>query len=346
MAVTKKSFGTTKDGKEASLYSIKNSKGTEAVITDFGGILVSLFVKNDKGEVKDVVLGYDNLKDYEENPCFFGGIVGPCANRVANGKCVIDGVEYKLCQNDGVNNLHSDFAKGLHKQLWEGQILENGVKLSYEMPDLYVGFPGNIKVSVTYTLNEDNELRIEYDGISDKKTIFNLTNHSYFSLAGHKAGRKALYDTELMLKASKFTEIDSGAIPTGKLINVSGTPMDFTSPKKIGKEIEADWKQMTMVKGYDHNYCVDGYNGKLQKIAEASCDGRTMEVYTDLPGFQFYSGNWIDPFDGKEGAKYEERGGFCLETQYYPNSVNEPSFESPIKNAGERYNSTTVYKFI
>jgi len=346
MAVTKKSFGTTKDGKEASLYSIKNSKGTEAVITDFGGILVSLFVKNDKGEVKDVVLGYDNLKDYEENPCFFGGIVGPCANRVGGSKCVIDGVEYKLCQNDGVNNLHSDFAKGLHKQLWKAETLENGVKLSFEMADLFVGFPGNSKYTVTYTLSEDNELKIEYEGVSDKSTVFNLTNHSYFALGGHKAGKKGLVDTTLTLKASKFTEIDCGAIPTGTLADVKGTPMDFTSPKKIGKEIEADWKQMTMVKGYDHNYCVDGYNGKLQKIAEASYDGRTMEVYSDLPGFQFYTGNWIDSIDGKEGAKYEERGGFCLETQYYPNSVNEPSFESPIKNAGERYNSTTVYKFI
>lgn len=346
MAVTKKELGKTKDGKVVNQFSITNGKGTEARVIELGAVLTNLFVKNDKGEVKDVVLGYDTVKDYELNPAFFGAIVGPSANRIANAKFVVDGVEYKILANDGVNNLHTDYDKGLHKQLWSGEIVGNGVKLTYVMPDLYVGLPGNIKVSVTYSLTEDNELKIEYEGVSDKTTIINVTNHSYFNLAGHKGGKKGVYETVLKLNASKFTEIVPGAIPTGRLAEVKGTAMDFTTAKKIGQDIEADMEQMKMVIGYDHNFAIDNYNGKLQKFAEASCDGRTMEVYTDLPGFQFYSGNHIGPFDAKDGAKYEARCGFCLETQYFPNSVNEPSFVSPVKKANEKFTSVTIYKFI
>ena len=345
MAVTKESFGKTNDGKEAHLFKIKNGNGMEAVLTDLGAILVSLFVKNDKGEVKDVVLGFDKLEDYEKNPAFFGSTVGPSANRIGKAKCVLDGKEFKLVDNDGVNNLHSDFDKGFHKQMWTGEVLGNGVKFSYEMPDGLVGLPGNMKISVTYTLTEDNDLKIEYEGISDKTTIFNLTNHSYFDLAGHDAGKNSVLNTELTLKASKFTEIDSGAIPTGKLIDVKGTPMDFTTPKKIGERVDADWEQMTMVKGYDHNYAIDDYDGTLRKFAEARCDGRIMEVFTDLPGFQFYSSNNLCPLVGKNGAKYGFRDAFCLETQFFPNSVNEPSFVSPVKKAGEKYHTVTIYKF-
>ncbi|OUM58917.1 hypothetical protein PIROE2DRAFT_67724 [Piromyces sp. E2] len=345
MAVTKESFGKTKSGKEVNLYHVKNANGMEAVLTDIGAILVSLFVKNDKGEVKDIVLGFDKLEDYESNGAFFGSTVGPNANRIAKGKCVIEGKEYHLTANDNGNNLHSDFDKGFHKQIWTGEVLDNGVKFSYEMPDGLVGLPGNMKVSVTYTLNDDNELKIEYEGVSDKTTVFNLTNHSYFALAGHDAGKQAVLDTELTLKASKFTEIDSGAIPTGKLIDVKGTPMDFTSPKLIGERVDSDWEQMSMVKGYDHNYCIDDYDGTLRKFAVARCDGRTMEVSTDLPGFQFYSGNNLTPFVGKKGANYAFRGAFCIETQYFPDSVNVPSFVSPIKKAGEKYHTVTIYKF-
>jgi len=348
MSVTKKSFGQTKDGKEVSLYSIKNNKGNEAVLTDLGAILVSLFIKNDKGESKDVVLGYETVKDYEVNPAFFGGIIGPNANRIANSKFTLDGVEYKLPVNDGKNNLHSDFGIGFHKQLWKGEIVENGVKFTYEKPNMLIGVPGNIKATVTYTFNDDNELKIEYDAVSDKKTVINLTNHSYFALAGHEAGQKAVLDTVLTINASKYTEIDDGGIPTGKLIDVAGTPMDFTSPKAIGKEINADYKQMVMVKGYDHNYALDNYNGKVRKVAEATCDGRTMEVYTDLPGMQFYSGNHIDDNagkNGKKGNKYNYRGAFCLETQYFPNSCNDSKFVSPVKAAGEKYHTITMYKF-
>nr|MCR5407297.1 galactose-1-epimerase [Lachnospiraceae bacterium] len=205
---------------------------------------------------------------------------------------------------------------------------------------------GNMEASVTYSLSDDNELKLEYEGISDKATIFNMTNHTYFALGGQDDLVSNEYDTELTIKASKFTYIVPGAIPTGELKDVEGTPMDFRNPKKIGKEIDSDWEQMTMVGGYDHNYVIDGYDGSLKNVATASFGGRTMEVYTDLPGIQFYSGNSIKPQTGKNGVKYEKRSAFCLETQYFPNSVNEPSFESPVKAAGEKYHTVTIYKFV
>ncbi|MCR5419716.1 MAG: galactose mutarotase [Lachnospiraceae bacterium] len=346
MGVSVDEFGITKDGKAVKLYKITNTKGTEAVLTDLGAVLVNLKVSNDKGEIKDVVLGFDNVAQYESNPSFFGGTIGPSANRIAGAKFSIDGIEYELVDNDGGNNLHSDFDIGFHKQIFNATVLEDGVRFTLNTKDMFMGFPGNMEVNVTYTLSDDNELKLEYDGVSDKATVFNLTNHSYFALAGHKAGRNALYDTELMIKASKFTQIVPGAIPTGKLLEVSGTPMDFTEPKKIGKDIDSDYEQMKMVNGYDHNYAIDGYDGKIKLVAVASCDGRTMEVYTDLPGVQFYSGNGLSPYDAKDGAKYGDRYGFCLETQYFPNSVNESSFVSPIKKAGETYHTITIYKFI
>jgi len=344
--VTKKVFGTTKDGKEVHLFSIKNSKGTEAVVTDFGAILVSLFVKNKDGELKDVVLGFDKLEDYEVNSCFFGCIVGPNANRIGKGQVPIDGKIYTMKANDGVNNLHSDYDKGFHKQLWTGEIVANGVAFTYEMPDGLVGLPGNIKVKVTYTLSEDNELKIQYEGFSNKTTVINPTNHSYFALGGHEAGEEGTNNTELMINATHFTEIDSGSIPHGNLVDVKGTPMDFTTPHKIGERVDADYEQMTMVHGYDHNYALDNYTGELQKIAEASYDGRTLEVYTTLPGVQLYTGNFISDMVGKKGVKYGYRGAFCLETQYFPNSVNVSSFASPIVKAGDKYHSTTIYKFL
>nr|AWI66846.1 Aldose1-epimerase [Piromyces sp.] len=345
MAVTKEAFGKTKDGKEVSLYHVKNGNGVEAVLTDFGAILVSLFVKNAKGEVKDVVLGFDKVEDYEKNPSFFGSTIGPNANRIGGCKCVIEGKEYNLPNNCGGSNLHSDFDKGFHKQMWTAQVLDNGVKFSYEMPDGLVVLPGNIKVSVTYTLSEDNELKIEYDGVSDKTTIFNVTNHSYFDLAGHDAGEKGALGTELTFNAANYTEMDSISVPTGKIINVKGTPMDFSAPKTIGERINADYEQMKLANGYDHNYVVDNYDGKLRKIATARNDGRTMEVFTDLPGFQFYSGNFIDKQVGKGGVNYGVRHGFCIETQFFPNSVNDPTFISPVKKAGDKYHTVTIYKF-
>ena len=346
MSVEVKSFGKTKDGKEVSLYTIKNAKGMEAVLTDFGAILVSLKVPNDKGEVKDVVLGFDNVAQYESNPNFFGGTIGPSANRIAGCRFTIDGTEYRLKDNDGGNNLHSDFDLGYHKQLFNAELVDNGVKFTVKTEDGLMGFPGNITASVTYTLSDDNELKLEYEGVSDKATLFNMTNHSYFALGGHEAGSRALLDTVLMINASKATEVRAGLIPTGKICDIKGTAMDFTSPKKIGQDIDSDWEQMKLGNGYDHNFVIDNYDGTLRLVARASYDGRTMEVYSDLPGLQFYSGNGLSPFEAKDGAKYGDRGGFCLETQYFPNSVNEPAFESPVKKAGEKYHTVTIYKFV
>jgi aldose 1-epimerase len=346
MSVSKKSFGKTADGREVSLFTISNANGVKADVTDFGAILVNLFVPNGKGEIKDVVLGYDNVAQYEGNSCFLGATVGPNANRIAKCKFSIDGVEYTLKDNDGGNNLHSDFDLGFHKKVWEAEVLDNGVKFSCEKPDMEMGFPGNMKASVTYSLSDDNELKLEYEGVSDKATIFNMTNHTYFALGTQEDLEKDLNDTELTINASKFTYILPGAIPTGELTDVKGTPMDFTTAKKIGKEIDTGWEQMTIVKGYDHNYAIDGYDGSLKLVASAKCDGRLMEVYSDLPGIQFYSGNCILRQTGKYGKVYKERDAFCLETQYFPNSVNEPSFLSPVKAAGEKYHTVTVYKFI
>ena len=346
MSVEISNFGKTGDGREAKLYTIANGKGVKAMITDYGATLVKLLIPDDKGEVKDVVLGFDDVTGYENCDSYIGATIGPNSNRIGNSRFSIDGIEYRLADNDGGNNLHSDDNLGFHRQMFEAEVLDNGVKFTVKSDDMVMGFPGNKTASVTYTLSDDNELKLEYEGISDKKTIFNMTNHSYFNLAGHAAGMEGVLDTVLCIKAGRYTEIVPGAIPTGKLPEVEGTPMDFRKPEKIGEEIDADFEQMKMVNGYDHNFAIDDHDGTLKQVACASCDGRTMEVYTDLPGIQFYSGNGLSAYEGKDGVKYGNRCGFCLETQYFPDSVNQPSFESPVKVAGEKYHTVTIYKFV
>ena len=343
MSVSVSQFGRTELGKDIKLYTIKNSKGTEAAVTNLGACLVNLVVSNDKGEFKDIILGYDSGEEYLVNGCFFGATVGRCANRTANAKFSIDGVEYNLAVNDNENNLHSDFYKGMHKVLWEAKAGEDNIRFTYHSPDMENGFPGNLDMSVTYTLTEDNEIVIAYEGISDKKTLINMTNHTYFNLSGHNFG--TIENTELTIFASNYTPVVAGAIPTGEIATVKGTVMDFTAPKTIGRDIGADFEQLALVKGYDHNYVVDGYDKSSKLIATACADGRRMEVYSDLPGVQFYAGNCIAPQEGKGGAFYKERTGFCLETQYFPNSANDPAFEHPIFDAGQKYETTTVYKF-
>lgn len=344
MAVTQSQFGKTQLGKDIQLYSIKNKNGLVADVTNLGAILVNLVVPDNKGEYKDIVLGFDAGEGYLVNGSFFGATVGRVANRTANAKFTVDGKEYQLAVNDNANNLHSDFYKGMHKVIWEATVLENAVKFTYHSPDMENGFPGNLDMSVTYTLTDDNELRIDYDGVSDKKTIINMTNHTYFNLAGHDSG--SILDTLLMIKASNYTPVVAGAIPTGEIAPVKGTVMDFTVEKAIGKEIEAEEEQLKLVQGYDHNYAIDDYNGSLQLIATAKAAGRTMEVYTDLPGVQFYAGNCIAGQEGKNGAFYSPRTGFCLETQYFPNSANDEHFIKPEFDANESYKTTTIYKFV
>lgn len=345
MAVSKTKFGTTKCcGKDIYKYEITNSKGMKACVINYGAILTELYVPDDKGEIKDVVLGFDKLEDYYENGSFFGATVGPSANRIANAKFTLDGKEYQLAVNDGPNNLHSDADEGYHKRYYDVAENDNSVTFCLE-DDASMGFPGKKKVSVTYTVTEDNELKIYYDVESDKNTIINMTNHSYFNLLGHDAGR--IENHVLTLAASKYTPVIPGAIPTGEYASVEGTVFDFTSPKRVGDNIEDDVEQLTMVKGYDHNFVLDATTGDVRKVAEVTCPGtsRVMEVYTDLPAIQFYAGNCIAPVAGKAGVSYGPRCGLCLETQFNPDTPNRPEWPSAVFGPDRKYQTTTIYKF-
>lgn len=342
MSVSITEFGKMPDGRTINLYTIENG-GIKASVTNIGAILVSLCLPDKKGGYDDIVLGFDNGEAYFDNGSFFGATVGRSANRIANAQFVIDGTTYQLKVNDNANNLHSDYDTGFHKQYWDAETTDNSVKFSYRAADLENGFPGNFDASVTYTLTEDHELKLHYEGVSDKKTVINMTNHSYFNLYGHKHGD--IRDTLLRINADRYTPVVAGAIPTGELAPVKGTPMDFTEFKEIGKEIDTKWEQLLLVQGYDHNFVLNDYTGKMREIAVAKAAGRTMSVYTDLPGVQFYAGNCISPCKGKDNASYKVRDAFCLETQYFPNSVNQEGFESPVFDAGEKYDTETIYKF-
>ena len=341
------SFGKYRDGQDVSLYTISNDVGMEVAVTNLGAIIVKLIVPDARGNKDDLVLGFDTAEEYLKNPSFFGAVIGPSANRIGNAKYTIDGVEYQADVNDGVNNLHSDMENGYHKCLWNATVLENGVLFELEDTDGNMGFPGNKKVSVSYELSEDNALKLHYHGTSDKKTIINLTNHTYFNLEGHKSGK--ILDHELWMAASHFTPADSGSIPLGEIASVEKTPMDFTTAKKVGRDIAADFGQIKFGGGFDHNWVIDGWkdNGELIHFAtvKAPASGRIMKAYTTLPGVQFYAGNFIAEQAGKDGAVYNARMGLCLETQYYPDSVNKPNFPSCIFGEGREYDSVTVYSF-
>lgn len=341
----KQLFGTSRDGKNIYLYTLMNTKGMKAQVMNFGANLVSLFVPDKNGNVTDVTLGYDKLEDYYTNSNNFGAIIGPNANRIADAAFELHGVRYELDANDGVNNLHSHADKGFQKKIWAVTEGNNSITFSVESSDGEMGFPGNKKVSVTYTLTEDNELKLTYHGTSDKDTILNLTNHAYFNLAGHDAGSNA--DHVVWIKASHYTPVVAGAIPTGEIAPVAGTPMDFTSPRRIGDDIDADFEQLRLTSGYDHNWVIDDWSGSLQLIATVTepTSGRRMSVYTDLPGVQLYAANFMAPETAKGGAHYDRRGGLCLETQYFPNTANEPSFPSAVYGPDREYNTTTIYKF-
>lgn len=347
MSITKKKFGTTKDGREVQLYTVKKADGMEMSVTNLGATLVNLLVPNPDGTRTDVVLGYDKLEDYEVNDCFFGTTVGRNAGRIAGAAFTIDGVTYHLAANEMGNNLHSDKEKGFHKVVWEAELLEeqDAVRFSHTSPDGDCGFPGTLRISVTYTLLEDHAVQISYEGVSDKKTVINVTNHSYFNLRGHDAGD--ICEEKVMICADGFTELGEGSIPTGRILPVEGTPMDLRVSRCLKDSIDADDPQLTLAGGYDHNWALNTEFGKLQQIAQVEDEkaGRIMEVWSDLPGVQFYTGNAITPQTGKGKAHYQERQGLCLETQYFPNSVNMPQFRQAIFDAGEVYRATTIYRF-
>lgn len=344
MSVRTKVFGTMKDGHEVTLYSIQNQNGMIAEVMDYGAILVNLLVPDHKGEVDDIVLGYDKLEDYYVNGCFFGAVIGPSANRIAKARFSIDGVTYQLPANDNGNNLHSDHVNGYPKRIWNAEIVGNGVRFTLDDPDGSMGFPGNKHVEVTYTLTEENELRLDYHVTSDKKTLINMTNHSYFNLAGHNAG--SILQHKLQILADAYTPVIPGSIPTGEIAPVKGTPFDFTTSAVIGERIEDDNEQLKLGQGYDHNWVLDHCDGSVRKIAEVTepVKGRTMTVYSDQPGMQFYAGNCISPHKGKANAEYGKRCGLALETQAYPDSVNRENFPDVIYGPDREYKTTTIYK--
>ncbi|HEY5560808.1 MAG TPA: aldose epimerase family protein [Clostridiaceae bacterium] len=345
MSITKGHFGTLPDGRSVNYFTLKNSKGFQAQITNFGGILISLKAPDRVGKLEDVVLGYEKLEDYNKKAFYFGAIIGRHANRIANASFELDGKEYKLFKNEGENHLHGGEV-GFDKVLWNYEVYEDSLELSYTSKDKEEGYPGNLKVMVIYTLSEENELRIEYSAVSDKTTVINLTNHSYFNLSGHASGD--ILKHKVWINADKFTVIDEASLPNGEFRDVKGTPLDFTSPTYIGDRINDSDPQMVFAGGYDHNYVLNTAGNLKEKAAEVydEVSGRVMEVYTDKPGIQFYSGNFLDGSAiGKGGAVYNKRQALCLETQFFPNAMVHKNFPSPILKAGDTYNYTTIYKF-
>jgi len=346
----KKVFGTTADGKTADLYTLKNKNGMQVSITNFGATVVSIVVPDKAGKMADVALGYDDLAGYELNKNYLGVLVGRYGNRIAHGKFSIDGTEYTLAKNNGDNSLHGGI-KGFNKAMWEAKDVSKGgeaaVEMKYVSKDGEEGYPGNLSVTVVYTLTNKNELKIDYSATTDKKTVVNLTNHTYFNLAGQ--GNGDILKQELMINADTFTPVDSGLIPTGELKKVEGTPFDFRKPTAIGARIDANDEQIKLGGGYDHNFVLSRKAATGLSLAARVSDavsGRTMEVWTTEPGVQFYTGNFLDgSFKGKGGIAYQKRTAFCLETQHFPDSPNHPSFPTTLLKPGEKYHTTTVYKF-
>lgn len=341
----KELYGVTKEGKEVYQYTIENKNGMEMTVMDFGAILTRVIVPDQNGNKQDVVLACDSLETFRENGCYFGSTIAPCANRIAKAEAPIDGVVYKLDVNDGENNLHTNFPNGMNKRIWNATETENGVAFTFELEDMEYGLPGKRTFSVTYSLTEDNAIRIDYEAASDKNTLVSMTNHTYFNLDGHKTN--TILNQKVLLHASHFTPVVAGAIPTGEIASVKGTPLDFTQWKVIGDEIDADFEQLQLTGGYDHNFVIDDYDGSLKEIAKAKSDntGIMLTVLSDLPGVQFYAGNFINDEKGKEDMIYGKRSGFCLETQYYPDSVHHANFPSVIFGPKRPFRSTTIFKF-
>ena len=349
-SMKKQPFGKTQDGQAVDLYTLANRSGMEVSITNFGGIVVTLKVPDRHGKINDVVLGYDNLAGYATNPAYFGALIGRYGNRIAHGQFTLDGATYRLFKNDGDNTLHGGEV-GFNKRLWTGKDVSGtegpALELSYLSKDGEEGFPGNLNVRVTYTLTDTNELRIDYFATTDKPTVVNLTNHSYFNLAGQ--GNGDILGHEVTLHADRFTPVGQTLIPTGELRAVKGTPFDFTKLTAIGARINQDDQQLKFGRGYDHNWVLNsGGKGGPSLAAEAydPKTGRVLDVLTTEPGVQFYTGNFLDgTIHGKDGKVYNLRDGFCLETQHFPDSPNHPSFPSTVLRPGQEYKTSTMFKF-
>lgn len=342
----KRLFGKTPGGEEVWLYTLSNKNGMKAEIINYGGIVVSLYVPDRDGKLDDVVLGFDNLESYIKQSPFFGALVGRHANRIENACFELNGKKYNLLKNNGNNHLHGG-AKGFDKVVWT--VIDQGadtLKLFYRSADGEEGYPGNLDVTVTYTITDDNGLSIDYYAVSDADTVVNLTNHSYFNLSGH--GNGDITEHRLKINADKFTVNNEECIPTGEIINVSGTPMDFREHKSIMPGLISGDRHIQCGGGYDHNFVLNVGGNKPEYAAELvdPASGRVMEVYTTKPGLQFYSGNKIkDGLIGKNGLRYGKWSGLCLETQFFPNAMKHKHFPSPILRAGEVYHQATIYKF-
>jgi aldose 1-epimerase len=339
-------FGKTADGTPVEIYTLRNDKGCEARIMTYGGIVVSLKVPDKNGNFGDVVLGYDKLDDYVKNNPFFGALVGRYGNRIAKGKFTLDGHEYTLALNNAPNNLHGG-PVGFDKRVWKAATLLTAdgpaLQLNYLSKDGEEGFPGNLKVTATYTLTADNGLLLNYTATTDKATLCNLTQHSYFNLAG----KGDVLNDLVYINADKFTPVDKTLIPTGELKPVEGTPFDFRKPTAVGARINADDEQIKFGSGYDHNWVINKPLGKLGLVARVTdpTTGRVMEVLSTEPGVQFYTGNYLDNITGKGGWVYQKRNGLCFEPQHYPDSPNHPQFPSAELKPGETYHNTIIYKF-
>jgi aldose 1-epimerase len=347
--MTKAAFGKLKTGEEVDIYTLKNAKGAEAKITNYGGIIVSLRMPDRNRKFAEVTHGFDTLEGYTAEHPYFGALIGRYGNRIAKGSFTLNGKRYKLPVNNNGNTLHGGL-RGFDKVVWTAKQLatdDPSLELSYVSKDGEEGFPGTLTTTVRYTLTNDSSLRIDYKASTDKDTVLNLTNHAYFNLSDDQSSSNANH--ELRIDAEHFLPVNSTLIPTGELKPVEGTPFDFRKAKKVGAQIEAADEQIKLGGGYDHNFVLNGTPGTLRRVAELyePTSGRVMEVETTEPGVQFYTGNFLDgTLKGKDGKTYGRRSALCLETQHYPDSPNQPKFPTTVLKAGEEYNSTTVYRFM
>lgn len=349
VTISKEPFGTTKDSIPVDKYILKNDKGMEISIITYGGIITSWTAPDKNGDYKDIVLGFNNVQGYENGSPYFGALIGRYGNRIANAKFSLDGTEYKLAANDGQNHLHGG-VKGFDKVVWkaaeETTDSTASIVLTYLSKDMEEGYPGNLETKVTYTLDNNDELHVLYEATTDKKTVVNLTQHTYFNLSGDFS--KSILDTEVSLNADAYLPVDATLIPTGELRPVEGTPFDFRQPKPIAKDIEVENEQLKRGGGYDHCWVLNNQNEgvRLAATAHDPQTGRLLEVYSDEPGIQLYTGNFLDgTLPSKQGGTYGHRTGFCLETQHYPDSPNQEAFPSVVLNPGDNYVSKTSFKF-
>ncbi len=347
--ITEQAWGFLPTGETISLYTLRNGKGMEATISNFGGRLVTLKVPDRAGKFADVVLGYDTLEPYTKPNPFFGTLVGRYANRIANGEFTLNGKAYTLAKNNGPNSLHGG-VKGFDKKAWSPSVINTkdgqALQLTYFSKDGEEGYPGNLTATVTYSMGNDNSVNIDYRATTDADTVLNLTNHSYFNLAGH--GHGAILDHELTLNADKFTPVNANLIPTGELRSVEGTPFDFLKPTAIGAHIDAAEEQIQFGKGYDHNFVINRSDSVPALAARVTdpASGRVMEVLTTQPGVQFYTANHIEgEIKGKGGAIYHFRGAYCFETQHFPDTPNQPTFPTAVLKPGQNYHETTIFRF-